>query len=249
MKKPIIGITVDSAKDNEKYKYAPKPWYALRQCYSNNITNFGGIPFLIPYHDDVTEVINHIDGLLIPGGDEDINPKFYGQSIEHERVKTNDIRASFELSLFAAAEKQNIPTLGICNGMQVINTYFGGTLHQHLPDAIKSNINHEQTPPKHVPSHSIQIENDTILAKCNTQLEFRKDFNHKDVVMVNSTHHQAIDKLGKGLIVSARAPDGVIEAIESINHKFIVGVEWHPEHLNSELDINLFKMLVDMSKK
>lgn len=237
MKKPVIGITLDSANNNEKYSYAVKPWYALRKCYSEVIQHYGGVPIMLPYLQDIGAIIPMIDSLMVPGGDDDINPKFYGQEIKSERVKTNDARAGFELALVAAALEAGKPVLGICNGLQVINTHFGGTLHQHLPDAIKSDINHEQPHPKYVPSHEIIIEEGTILsALCKER-----------VVMVNSTHHQAIDRLGRGLIISARAPDGVIEAIESQQHRFVVGVEWHPEYLNSDLDWHIFKKLVEES--
>lgn len=238
-KKPIIGITLDSvASDNDKYKYATKPWYALRRGYSEIVDELGGIAVLIPYSEDTQSYANLIDGLIIPGGDEDINPKFYGQSINTDKIKTNDERATFELNLLAAALKRRIPVLGICNGLQVINTHFGGTLFQHLPDSIASDINHEQPHPKHLPSHDIIIEQGSMLASLTKDL----------IVQVNSTHHQAIDKLGAGLEVSAKAPDGVIEAIEASDYEFVIGVEWHPEHLNSELDKNLFSKLVDASK-
>lgn len=126
-----------------------------------------------------------------------------------------------------------MPVLGICNGLQVRNTVMGGTLIQHIPDSIKCNINHEQPAPKNVPSHSIIIEENSLLAKLSDKLE----------VMVNSIHHQAIDNIGKGLTVSARATDGLlIEAMESN-----ACVQWHCEYINSELDRNLFKRLIEAS--
>ena len=237
-RKPVIGITLDSAVDSAKYSYAPKPWYALRRGYSDYINEIGGTAVLIPYSSDIDAYISLIDGLIIPGGDEDINPKFYGQVTVSDKVTTNDERAEFELALCAAALKSNMPVLGICNGLQVINTHFGGTLFQHLPDSVASEINHEQPAPKHVPTHEIVIEKGSMLSGLTTD----------EIVRVNSTHHQAIDKVGDGLIVSAKAPDGVIEAVEAPNYKYVIGVEWHPEHLNSELDRNLFKKLVDVCK-
>lgn len=239
MKKPIIGIVLDLAKDGEKYSYSPKPWYALRADYSNMIEKAGGLPVLLPYTEDIKSQIDIIDGLLIPGGDEDINPKFYGQEIKSHKVKTNDKRASYELTLTKEALKKDMPIFGICNGLQLINVLLGGTLIQHIPDMHESDINHEQPHPKCAPTHDIIIEDSTLLS------ELTKD----KTVKVNTTHHQAIDKIADGLIISARAPDGIVEAIESKDYKFLVGVQWHSEYQNSDLDKNLFKRFVEESAK
>jgi putative glutamine amidotransferase len=237
MKKPVIGIVLDLAQDSNKYAYAPLPWYAMRKCYSDAVITAGGLPIMLPYSQDYSALLNIIDGLIIPGGDEDINPKFYGRDIISNKIKTNDIRAEFELNLVKQALKMNMPILGICNGLQVINTVFGGTLIQHIPDVVNSNVNHEQPAPKHVPTHSIVIESNSLLAKLAESTK----------IMVNSTHHQAIETLGKGLDISALAEDGIIEAVESTDYKFLIGVQWHCEYLNSVLDRNLFKRLVEAS--
>ncbi|GAB4162605.1 MAG: gamma-glutamyl-gamma-aminobutyrate hydrolase family protein [Rickettsiaceae bacterium] len=239
MRRPVIGITLDLAQDNEKYSYAKRPWYVLRKCYADCIKDAGGLVMMIPYDDNVDEILDLIDGLVIPGGDEDINPKFYGQEIASNKVKTNDKRASFELKLTKAAMERNMPILGICNGLQVINVVLGGTLIQDIPTYFSSDINHEQPDPKYVPSHPIHVEPNTFL----------DELAHAREVMVNTTHHQAIDQLGSGLVVSAKAPDGIIEAVESKNHRFLVGVQWHSEYLNSELDYKLFKRLVEEASK
>jgi putative glutamine amidotransferase len=156
------------------------------------------------------------------------------------KIKDNIIRNNrdeYELEFIKKALGKNIPVFGICHGLQLINVIFGGTLIQHIPDHLDSDLNHEQPPPKHMPSHSIIIEEGTIL----------RDLAPSSEVMVNSTHHQAIENIGKGLIVSASAPDGIIEAVESKDYKFLIGVQWHAEYLNSELDRNLFKRLIEAS--
>lgn len=239
MKKPIIGITLDLVNDSDKYSYAWCPWYALRRDYSNIVTKSGGIPIFLPCCADVNELLDVIDGLIIPGGDEDINPKFYGQEIMSDKIKINDERASFELALVKGAIERDMPVFGICNGLQVINVVLGGTLIQHIPDTHQSDINHEQPAPKNIPTHPVIIENDTLFASLSDV----------PTVEINTTHHQAIDKIGSGLKVSARAPDGIIEAIESPTHKFLVGVQWHSEYVNTELDIQLFKRFIEESKK
>ena len=239
MKKPIIGITLDLASNTGKYSYAWRPWYALRRDYSDIITKAGGIPIFLPYCVDINELLDVIDGLVIPGGDGDINPKFYGQKITSDKVKANDERTSFELALVTEAMKRDMPIFGICFGLQIINVALGGTLIQHIPDTHQSDINHEQPAPKHVPTHPINIEDGTLLSTLS----------ESNNIEVNTTHHQAIDKVGKGLTVSAKAPDGIIEAVESANHRFLIGVQWHSEYQNTNLDAQLFKRLVEESAK
>jgi putative glutamine amidotransferase len=240
-KKPVIGISVDLTKNIAKYKYSAFPWYTLRQNYANSVITAGGVPIMIPYqHESIAHVLNLIDGLIIPGNASDINPRFYGQPIHSKTVTTNDERTEFELKLLKMAIERNIPYLGICNGMQVLNVALGGDLIQHIPDLIKTNINHAQRAPKNVTTHSVTIKPGTILASLAGSIE---------ETVVNSTHHQAIGKVGEGLIISATAPDGVIEAIESPKHKFLIGVEWHPEYLNENgVDLGLFKGLVERAR-
>ncbi|HJK86464.1 MAG TPA: gamma-glutamyl-gamma-aminobutyrate hydrolase family protein [Candidatus Megaira endosymbiont of Nemacystus decipiens] len=236
-RKPIIGIVLDYLSDSVKYSYAPRPWYALRCDYPKIVASTGATAIMIPYNDDINSTLNLIDGLIIPGGDEDIHPKFYGEEISYHKMKTNNTRAKFELSITKAALDLNMPLLGICNGMQVINTVLGGALIQHIPDYHNSEINHEQPPPKDKPTHSVIIKESTILSSLSTTNE----------IMVNSTHHQAIEKLGSGLVVSGVAPDGIIEAVESTKHKFVLGVQWHAEYLNSDLDKKLFAKMFEES--
>lgn len=233
-KKPIIGITLDSANNSEQYQYSPFPWYALRQNYIDCIIKAGGIPIMIGYDfDSIDQITDLIDGLLIPGGAGDVNPKFYGHRITSDKIKLNDERSKFEIELTKNTLAKNIPFLGICNGMQVLNVACGGTLIQHIPDYVQSSINHDNSTGG-LPSHLIQIKPGFMLSEMTDYSEH----------MVNSTHHQAIGELGNNLSVSATAPDGIVEAIESLYHRFALGVEWHPEYLNSELDFELFKRLV-----
>lgn len=243
IKKPVIAITLDSATHSDKYVYSAFPWYALRQNYAESVLKAGGIPLMLPYqYDTIDGVLSIIDGLIIPGGDEDIHPKYYGQEFTSSRTDTNTERDNFEILLARKALGINIPFLGICRGMQLLNIVCGGRLIQHIPDYIKdSTINHEQPHPKDIVSHPIIIHPQTWLAKLADPL---------DSYMVNSTHHQAVDQLGNGLRVSATAPDGIIEAIESTNHKFVLGIEWHPEYLNPNgLDLNIFKGLIAASRE
>lgn len=231
MSKPIIGITMCRSVDTERDGIFQ---YNIRDCYAKCIHAHGGVPILLPYNKP-SNILNIVDGLIISGGDLDIHPKYYGQKIISDKVKTDETRTEFEIELLDKALTKNIPIFGICNGMQLINVLYGGTLIQHLPDAVGSNINHEQQHPKNVPTHDVIINSKSILFDLNDQ---------KDMILVNSTHHQAVDKIGDGLLPSAKAPDNVIEAIEDQSKNFVVGVQWHSEYLNTALDKKLFNMFI-----
>ncbi|MFK7968683.1 MAG: gamma-glutamyl-gamma-aminobutyrate hydrolase family protein [Rickettsiaceae bacterium] len=212
--KPIIGIILDINNDSQKYSYSVRTWYALRACYSENVERAGGVPIMLPYNQDISSTLNLVDGLIIPGCDEDINPKFYGRAIISDKVRTKDERTEYELEFTKRALDKDIPIFGICNGLQLINVVLGGTLIQHIPEHFNSDLNHAQPHPKNIPTHGVFVKEGTILSALTTDSK----------IMVNSTHHQAIEDLGKGLVASAFASDGIIEAIESKDYKFLVVV-------------------------
>lgn len=239
-KRPIIGITPDLVQNCEKYTYAAFPWYALRKNYTDAIIAAGGVPLLLPYQTDtINQLMELVDGVVIPGGDEDIHPKFYEPEYAEDVVISNEERDNFEILVLKKALEKDIPILGICRGMQLLNIIFKGTLIKHIPDYIETVINHEQPPPKNIVSHSTNIEANTRLAVMTKG---------KLQAMVNSAHHQAVKQVGNDLIISAKAEDGIIEAIESTKHKFVIGVQWHPEYLKDNgVDLELFKELVKVS--
>ena len=237
MKKPIIGISLDYESNQ---KYSEFPYYALRANYINSVTKHGGTPILLPFDSNSIEsYINLIDGLVLTGGNFDIAPKLYGDQNTHKETKLKENRTLFETNILNAAIKKQIPILGICGGMQLINVILGGTLIQHIPDYMEKTLEHE-TKPYDKTSHIININTNTKLAKLAKK---------KLQAKVNSSHHQAVEKLGKDLIVSANASDGIIEAIEHIHYPYMIGIQWHPEYQLSQLDQNLFKELIKNSIK
>jgi putative glutamine amidotransferase len=231
---PIIGISLDHSTEPT---FAKRPWYALRCDYSNAVVSSGGVPILLPHIQEYIEkYLDMIDGLLLPGCDNDIDPKFYGEEVKYSEVNPESLRAGFELKLLEAAIKRGIPVLGICNGMQLMNVYYGGTLIQHIPAEIESNIAHKQEHPKNIPTHKIIIRENTKLSRLA---------HHDRELVVNSSHHQSVKKVGEGLIISAVAEDGVIEAIENPDYGFMLGCEWHPEYLvDNGIDVQIFQEFI-----
>ena len=216
----------------KKKTYSKFPWYALRENYLSSISRFGAIPIPL-LHDKklIKSFGNILDGLIITGGDFDIDPKIYNQTKKGSKNIKNK-RTVFEINIFNKFIELNKPILGICGGAQLINVASGGTLIQ---DLIKIPINHEQINPRNQTSHKINIRKKSKLYKiCN-----------KDKIKVNSAHHQSVKKLGKNLIVSATSSDGIIEAIEHKKHKWCIGVQWHPEFLITKYDLKIFKNFIE----
>jgi putative glutamine amidotransferase len=221
---PIIGITMDHETVKTYSKY---PWYALRENYAGCIAESGGVPIALPYHPELVETyLSMIDGLVITGGNFDVSPTLYGAEVASDTVTVKNTRTAFEYQMVKGALKRNMPIFGICGGQQLLNVVLGGTLIQHIPDVITSDIAHEQPNPRHEAGHTIRAVEGTMLASL---------IGIQDVA-VNSAHHQAVDTVAEGIIVNAFSPDGVIEGIEMPSHPFCLGVQWHPEFFISSAD-------------
>lgn len=216
--RPIIGLTLDSEPAGG---WSKLPWYALRQNYFSAVIAAGGLPVALPHHPDLAEAyLDEVDGLLVTGGAFDVDPALWGTEAPHPKVTLKPGRTDFELAATRAALKRDRPVLGICGGQQLLAVAFGGTLVQHIPDAVPGALAHEQPNPRTEPGHEITIAPGTLLARVTGRAR----------MAVNSAHHQAVATPGAGAIVNALAPDGVIEGIEHPAHRFALGVQWHPEY-------------------
>ena len=162
MKKPLIGITLDS---EERGNYSKFPWYAIRKNYLDSIFKYGGIPLPLFHESESIKYIGqNLDSLIITGGNFDINPNFYNDTLQGSRIIKND-RTKFEIKIFNYFLKMRKPILGICGGEQLINIACGGNLVQDIKKNKKININHEQRNPRNETSHSVTINKNSKLYK------------------------------------------------------------------------------------
>ena len=236
--KPIIAITGNFVDGETR----------IADRYYKSIVKAGGIPFIMPPLADKDVIINtldRVDGLLLTGGG-DVNPLWVGEEPSPSLRSINRERDEAELLTVSLAYNRNIPILGICRGIQVLASALGGTVDQDIAEAFSAShsvnnsgqtqhalIKHSQDADRNEPTHTVKISKDTTLYSIyNTEY-----------LAVNSMHHQAVRSGGKRFNVSAIAPDGVIEAIESNEFKPSMGVQWHPEWLE-ESGKNLFSWLV-----
>ena len=241
--KPVIGIVPDF-NEGEKGSYSVKNFYALRVNHVEMINKNGGAAIILPYdYGLIDDYLNSIDAILIVGGYFDINPKRYGEAV-HPEVKLNEVRENFEYAIAKKALSKKMPFLGICNGLSLINVLHNGSAIQHIPDH-NIYINHEQSKIDGYEDY-VTPYHDVILDK-NSKLY---EIIGREKIKTNSSHHQAVNKLGDNLLISAKAIDGIIEAIESKDkdHPYLVGVQWHPEFESSQHDTKIFESFVNAAK-
>lgn len=213
MRRPRVAIPLDVDPVRGRHE--------LPRAYAEAVHAAGGLPFCVPCLDPALapEWLAVADGLLVAGGDFDIPPERYGERRRPGCGPARPERTAFEEVMVRAALAAGLPVLGVCGGMQLLSVLRGGALHQHLPDDL--GLSHEQPPPKDVPSHAVEVEPGSLLARLAGP----------GPLQVNSTHHQAVRRPGEGVRVTGRAPDGVVEAVELEGHGFALGVQWHPEAL------------------
>ena len=209
---PLIGITGNFSDGN----------LSLAQGYYQSVIRAGGVPLIIPPYEDTDLLINTLDtldGILLSGGG-DINPLFLGEEPSQGLHSVNPYRDRQELMLVRLAANRQIPILGICRGIQIMNAALGGSLCQDIyTEADGTPLKHSQEMDRAFASHTINIAKDSLLYRIM----------RTEKLPVNSFHHQAVKAPAPGFRISATAPDGIIEAIESTEHKSMLGVQWHPE--------------------
>ncbi|HJR75555.1 MAG TPA: gamma-glutamyl-gamma-aminobutyrate hydrolase family protein [Nitrospiraceae bacterium] len=222
--KPIIGVTPDFNAGDREDMGGREPTYFLRARYIRAIEELGGVPVILPLVADRRarrSLLKSIDGLLLTGSGPDLDPSHYGERQKYRFKVMAPRRADFDLDLARLAAKSGLPTLGICGGMQTMNVACGGTLFQDIPSQTAHALPHRQSEPATRLSHAVSIAADSVLSRV---LKRR-------IIRVNSSHHQSVKQAAPGLIISATAPDGIIEAIELPRHRFYLGLQWHPEFL------------------
>lgn len=228
-KRPVIGVTCDYRDD--------KPSYSLPFAYCDAVEKAGGLPLMLPYRADVSLAANYVDlvdGMLFTGGN-DLDPTQWGEAVHPKAVPIDPLRERFERALMQVVESRRLPTLGICLGSQLMNVCRGGTLNQFIPD-LKNEIEHRRVGDGWGQRHEVQIDPNSTLASAMSAESVRS----------NTSHKQSISKLGRGLRVVAKAPDGIVEAVEDPSMPLWLGVQWHPERQHDEPEhFGLFKLLVD----
>jgi putative glutamine amidotransferase len=216
--RPVVGIC--AAVEQARFGAWNQPAVLLPRGYSDAVQLAGGIAVLLPPDDSLvdapSDVLDSLDALLLAGG-RDIDPLTYGATPVAEIGETSPERDRFELALVSAALERNMPVLGVCRGMEMLNVACGGTLVQHLTGELLERHRHT---PGVFSDHSVRLQPGSLAARAAGV----------DELAVRSHHHQAIDELGEGLIVSGRCPDDdLVEAVDLPSKRFALGVLWHPE--------------------
>jgi putative glutamine amidotransferase len=230
--RPRIGITAYDVPASFS-QWTDMQTVLVPAGYTRAVEAAGALPLVLPPVGGMSELLDGLDGLVMSGGS-DIAAERYGQESHPQTLGVFPHRDAAELELLAEALDRRIPVLAICRGMQLLNVLRGGTLHQHLPDVVPDGALHKAAPGVFA-RHPLTLEPGSILAKLIDP-----------AAEVHSAHHQAPDRIGEGLRVTARASDGVAEGIELEGEGFAVGVLWHPEE-DAEGGGSLFKEVVQQA--
>lgn len=243
---PVIGLTTSEVRGSGEFKPTPegdppRKDLALGFKYFEAVERAGGIPVILPPVGEraIDPLLARLSGICIAGGP-DLDPRSYGGETHPRLGPTEPDPDRFELAVTWAARARCIPILAICRGAQVLNVALGGSLHMHLPDDAGERVEHRR-PRSEGPaaSHEIRVEPDSTLGRVVGA----------ERITVNSYHHQAARRLGRGLRAVAHADDGVVEAIELDGPDFVVGVQWHAECMEAPEQGRLFEAFVDAARR
>lgn len=226
MSKPLIGITVNRDYTRERY------W--LPAAYCHHVEKAGGVPLLLPPSGaaSLPALLSCLNGILLSGGG-DINPLYFGEEPQPGLGDCDPRRDDWEMGLAREVLKRDLPLLGVCRGLQLLNVAAGGSMVQHLSGP--GLLQHMQKAPRCYPSHTVNVFPATRLARVVGE-------GH---LAVNSFHHQASGRPAQCLTIAASASDGVVEALESHTHRFVLAVQWHPETLDHPSTDALFTALIE----
>ncbi len=239
--RPLIGITTALRRGQSAGSID------MLQAYTANVAALeraGAVPVLIPCtlsDDTLRALYERVDGLLLPGGG-DIHAQYWGDALHPSADNVSLERDHTEISVARWAYADDKPLFGICRGHQIFNVAMGGSLVQDIPSMLETALRHDnfKPTPRNRIAHDVQIDADTRLAAAMGKTD----------AQVNSIHHQAIDRVGDHLRVTAKSPDGLVEGLEIPNRRFMLSVQWHPEDLAPDDDamFGLFKALVDAAR-
>ncbi len=233
--RPLIGIACHADFRQE----SGRPIYCNNRAYAHAIEQAGGIPVLVPFLDDVTALetlLVRLDGVLLSGG-VDIAPERYHEEPHPMLRRTSSELDEFEFTLAHWALQEDMPVLGVCRGMQLVNVVLGGTLYQDLDSLYPGGMNHcHQELPRNTISHDVFVEPGSRMEKVLGTRQFG----------VNSLHHQAVKMPGKGVHITGRAEDGMPELMEVPSYRFVMAVQFHPEEIfmKENACANLFSAFV-----
>ena len=193
--------------------------------YVESIRRAGGEPIeVVPGTETAAQILSRVDGLMLTGGG-DVDPTLYGEEPHGTFEAAEDGRDQFEIELSKAAVASGIPFLAICRGMQVLNVAMGGTLYQDIPSQVRGALDHSIREPRHHIAHEVWVAKGSQLSTL-----LADHMEDGETCHVNSRHHQSVKQVAPEFVVSATAPDGVIEAMEKTDNPFCVAVQWHPEN-------------------
>ena len=241
VKRPLIGITMRLEM--------PTSRFYLGRDYSEAVEACGGVPLhlsLIPNAEYIAAALAGMDGILLPGSNTDVDPHYYGEEPHHKLGTVIPEKDETDRLVIAEAERLNLPVLAICFGMQALNVYRGGTLIQDIESQLPRSNKHEQGSPATRNSHGLKVADGSILAGLDAVKT------SKGNIRVNSSHHQAVNKVGKNLKAVAWAKDRVVECIQDTRkNRFMLGVQWHPELTigHDEISREIFELFVGKCKK